>query len=335
MGGSDDRPVSIAWISGVSSSKHSSNESKPDCDPKTEYHGVHACAGSSQGPDYRHGWGLMDAQAAVTLMDDAADPTVTDVFILEDEECGGVLTLDGTPGSLLDPIKVTLVWTDVPGAANTAGTDDRTPALMNDLDLLVVAPNGLHYYPWTLDPATPGFNASQSQPNRVDNVEQVQVSMGNVRTNSGPFPWQVTVQLNNNRHCWNASTCTQPYTLIVENLNVVQTSSSCPAPGTPPGANDGRGWLRTIIDAILGILPGMPLSPDLFTMSLEPGDQPPFEFNWSPERGGANQLGLSLSGFDLQFNLEPSGPEELSPLTVESFAATLLPFADRIGVKHD
>jgi len=36
IGGSDDRPVSMAWTCGVSSSKHSSRESKPDSAPKTE-----------------------------------------------------------------------------------------------------------------------------------------------------------------------------------------------------------------------------------------------------------------------------------------------------------
>src|SRR3989344_5715252 len=45
--GSDDNPVSIAKIFGVSSSKHSSNESKPDIEPKMENHGVQACAGTT------------------------------------------------------------------------------------------------------------------------------------------------------------------------------------------------------------------------------------------------------------------------------------------------
>src|SRR3989344_1003868 len=42
---SDDMPISIEKICEVNSSKHSSRLSKPDIEPKTPNHGVHACAG--------------------------------------------------------------------------------------------------------------------------------------------------------------------------------------------------------------------------------------------------------------------------------------------------
>src|SRR3989344_2787656 len=44
MAGSDERPVSMACMCGVSSSKHSSNESKPEAAPKTEKCGVQVWA---------------------------------------------------------------------------------------------------------------------------------------------------------------------------------------------------------------------------------------------------------------------------------------------------
>src|SRR3989344_3173003 len=47
IGGSDERPVSIAKISPVKSSKHSSSAMKPDFAPNTPNHGVHTCAGTS------------------------------------------------------------------------------------------------------------------------------------------------------------------------------------------------------------------------------------------------------------------------------------------------
>src|SRR3989304_8448839 len=43
--GSEERPVSMAKICDVNSSKHSSSESNPDIEPNTENHGVQACAG--------------------------------------------------------------------------------------------------------------------------------------------------------------------------------------------------------------------------------------------------------------------------------------------------
>lgn len=48
MGGSDESPVSMAWMWGVNSSKHSSRESKPDAAPNTEKCGVHAWAGTNK-----------------------------------------------------------------------------------------------------------------------------------------------------------------------------------------------------------------------------------------------------------------------------------------------
>jgi len=45
MAGSEDRPVSMAKILSVYSSKQSFKESNPDCDPKRENQGVQAWAG--------------------------------------------------------------------------------------------------------------------------------------------------------------------------------------------------------------------------------------------------------------------------------------------------
>jgi hypothetical protein len=39
-----------------------------------------------------------------------------------------------------EPLRITLVWTDVPGQPNA------TKALVNDLDLEVIGPDGTHYY---------------------------------------------------------------------------------------------------------------------------------------------------------------------------------------------
>ena len=50
IGGSDDSPVSSATICLLYSPKHSSIESKPDLDPKTENQGVHICAGIKKDP---------------------------------------------------------------------------------------------------------------------------------------------------------------------------------------------------------------------------------------------------------------------------------------------
>ena len=47
MGGSDDKPVSTAWIMGARSPKHSSTESKPEKAPNMEKCGVQIWAGTN------------------------------------------------------------------------------------------------------------------------------------------------------------------------------------------------------------------------------------------------------------------------------------------------
>ena len=55
MGGSEESPVSMANMESLRSSKHSSRESYPDFDPRTENHGVHMWAGTktASSPDSR------------------------------------------------------------------------------------------------------------------------------------------------------------------------------------------------------------------------------------------------------------------------------------------
>src|SRR5690606_27816480 len=45
-------------------------------------------------------------------------------------------------------------------------------ALVNDLDLVVIGPDGT-FHPWSLDPANPAAPAARLGPDRVNNIEQV------------------------------------------------------------------------------------------------------------------------------------------------------------------
>ncbi len=56
------------------------------------------------------------------------------------------------PPGWANPIRVTLAWDDLPyDPAVDQGADTRAPKLINDLDLLVVDPNGIVHYPWQLN----------------------------------------------------------------------------------------------------------------------------------------------------------------------------------------
>jgi hypothetical protein len=77
----------------------------------------------------------------------------------------------------LQPLKVTICWSDPPGPApqTITAVDPSDLMLVNDLDLRITDPNTIEHKPWVLDPAQP-TNAATTGDNIRDNVEQVLVS---------------------------------------------------------------------------------------------------------------------------------------------------------------
>jgi hypothetical protein len=118
----------------------------------------------NRGPDYASGYGIVNINAAVT--------SVQRREALEDQvDDGGSATyyLGVTAGTA--SLKITLAWDD-PAAA-----EEANPALINDLDLVVTAPDGTRHYPWTLNPAAPSAAAVRGQVDRINNLEQVEVDI--------------------------------------------------------------------------------------------------------------------------------------------------------------
>ena len=66
-------------------------------------------------------------------------------------------------------VKATIAWDDVPG------TPLVIPSLVNDIDLHLIDPNGVVHYPWTIDPSNPSEPAVRTQPDHLNNIEQVQI----------------------------------------------------------------------------------------------------------------------------------------------------------------
>lgn len=140
------------------------------------------------GPDYRTGYGSVRVQ-----------PTID--FIRSGNFSEQEIDQDGTYSALVivsegDPeMKVTVAWDD-PFSAPLVET-----ALVNDLDLVVFDPSGNQRFPWTLNPADPIAPAVQSQPDRVNNIEQVYVAAPE------PGVWRVEV------HGFNVAQGPQPFSL--------------------------------------------------------------------------------------------------------------------------
>ncbi len=121
------------------------------------------------GPNYKSGWGIVDFASAHQLLEDniiSAGKVITEASILKNDIYSKYITV-----SEGEELKVTLVWTDLPGDANDAELNNAARKLINDLDLYVVK-GDVGYYPFVLDPAIPSQSAGTGI-NVLDNVEQV------------------------------------------------------------------------------------------------------------------------------------------------------------------
>lgn len=117
----------------------------------------------NKGPDYQTGWGVLQTDRAVALINSGSS------YVVE----GGALftrnvNLYSTQVNSSKPLKITINWTDAPGTPNAS------KALVNNIDLFLKSPSGKWHYPWKLDPNNPSKPATQSF-NSTDNVEQIVV----------------------------------------------------------------------------------------------------------------------------------------------------------------
>lgn len=147
---------------------------------------------ADRGPSYAAGYGVLDAKRAADLI--SADAAQLAGFrqialgVVRDGETFEVPTAAIAAGAAF---RVSIAWTDPPAAINEGGVDDPTPALVNDLDLALVAPEDrTTAYPWSLDHSEPERPATRRKLNRVDNAEVVDVSAD---LNTEPGAWTIRV----------------------------------------------------------------------------------------------------------------------------------------------
>jgi len=127
-------------------------------------------AGVFTGPDYIHGWGLLNSERAAELItyDSYGNNVIDEQILNQSETYTREINVSGT-----ESLKVTICWTDPPAVPlSTNLLNNRYSMLKNDLDLKIKK-NGTIYYPWKLDPDNPSNPATNFGENNVDNVEQV------------------------------------------------------------------------------------------------------------------------------------------------------------------
>ena len=120
----------------------------------------------NEGPDFRSGWGIVNAHRAVRCLE---DQRYLDDEILQGENNSHNITI----ANGVRQLKVMLYWADEEGIPNVA------KALVNDLDLNLTVPNGEVYLPWILDdspdPITLNLPATQGV-DHLNNMEQVVIN---------------------------------------------------------------------------------------------------------------------------------------------------------------
>jgi hypothetical protein len=129
-------------------------------------------AGPAKGPDYIHGWGVLNAERAANVITNSKGTHL----LAEKSLAQGQKETIEVRASGVGPLRVTIAWTDPEGSVAEVGKDafnNRSARLVNDLDIRVSGA-GTTYQPWTLDPTAPDA-AAKAGDNVVDNVEQILV----------------------------------------------------------------------------------------------------------------------------------------------------------------
>tara|TARA_B100000809_G_scaffold76068_1_gene73782 strand:+ start:221 stop:3835 length:3615 start_codon:yes stop_codon:yes gene_type:complete len=115
------------------------------------------------GPDYKFGWGIVNALRAGMLIEDSR-------YLSDEVSQGDTNTHSINVPSGTTQVRFMVYWSD------PAATPGASPALVNDLDLIVTDPSSGSHEPWILDP-TPNATTlnlpATLGPDHLNNMEQV------------------------------------------------------------------------------------------------------------------------------------------------------------------
>lgn len=126
-------------------------------------------AGGEGNPNYRYGWGVMNVEEAVAVITNHKESSLVREIYLEE----GQSYLTTVKASELDDLIATIAWIDLPGKLSS-GHNDRTPVLVNDLDIRLRKVGGDTYFPYILNPDFPTFYPATGD-NFRDNIEKIEI----------------------------------------------------------------------------------------------------------------------------------------------------------------
>jgi subtilisin family serine protease len=167
------------------------------------------------GPDYKHGYGLINARKAVDLVAASAGIHEEADVLPNGQWKEFVVTTSGATS-----LTATLVWSDFEAAENAS------KMLVNNLDVEVVPPSGPIRLPWVLNPASPNSPAA----NGVDSTNVVEQVFVNAPANG---TWKIRVR------GLSVPSGPQPYSLIITGASPASgggdpTPTPTPSPTATP-----------------------------------------------------------------------------------------------------
>lgn len=115
---------------------------------------------------FDQGWGRLDIAGSLF----PTPPSAFKYWDWQSVTSGGVWEQQINVEDPTVPLRIVLAWTDYPGSENA------NPALVNDLDLVVVAPDGTEYHGNVFDSTTLNSQPDPSTYDRLNNVEVVRVT---------------------------------------------------------------------------------------------------------------------------------------------------------------
>ena len=166
----------------------------------------------ARGPDYKMGWGIMNAKSAAEVLQNKEYTSLINEKTLSDGETY-TLTVTAIDG---EDLVASISWTDPEAeTVNRGELNSTTAALVNDLDIRITK-EGETYLPWKLNPAQANDAATKGD-NKVDPFERVEAENAN-----GTY----TITISHNGGLKNGL---QDFSLIVSGAQVSNCSIETPS----------------------------------------------------------------------------------------------------------
>jgi len=206
------------------------------------------------GPDYTFGWGAVNVYAAGKIVRQHAENPYARVLREERLNPGQTWSYSYTSDGST-PVRASLAWLDVAGPSQGTTSTDRSPRLVNDLDMRIVGPGGAVYLPYVMpfttgQGATPAFDSSlysahaTTGDNLTDPAEQIWIPA----PAAGTYTLQITHKgsLHNN--------APQPFSLAVSGLRSETAQQAVISAVLPAEGNATDNFAMAVLGG--GFVPG-------------------------------------------------------------------------------